>query len=77
MKNIMKLAYCLGDCPPSWRNFIHQIQVSPDDVPLQVIQHELSKFGARYVESASLYRIPDHVEFDSVKQLTWFTLMWS
>lgn len=76
MKNIMKLAYCLGDCPPSWRNFIHQIQrPPPDDVPLQVIQHELSKFGARYIISHD--RAPDHVEFDSVKQLTWFTLMWS
>lgn len=77
MKHVMKLAYCLGDCPKCWLNFIHQIQVGPYDVPMQVIQQELSKFGARYVESTSLNEIPDHIEFDSSKQLSWFILRWS
>lgn len=77
MKQVMKLGYNLVDCPMSWRNFVLQIQKDSDsdfpfDVPLQIIQQELSKFGARYVES-----LPDHVEFDSAKQLTWFMLQWS
>lgn len=73
---VMKLGYNMVDCPTSWQNFIHQIQrPPPDDVPLQVIQHELSKFGARYIISHD--RAPDYVKFESEEQLTWFTLKWA
>lgn len=73
---VMKLGYNMVDCPTSWQNFVKYIQKDPyRDVPMLIIQRELKKFGARYIISHD--RTPDHVKFESEKQLAWFTLKWA
>lgn len=74
MNNVLKLAYNMTDCHPSWRNFFDsRCRDMPEDefgdVKLSELNNELQKWNAVYIEST--------VVFNSDSDLNWFLLSWS
>ena len=73
----MELAFGLDGCPLAWQNFITWLQKESNnfhrDVAMNIIQRELKKFNAEYIEHHPEY----YVSFDTEQDYTWFTLRWS
>ena len=70
------LGFRLIDCPIYWQNFILALHTNgkyEHDVPMPIIQRELKRYNARYVEIAHTI---DYIEFQSDKDLTVFALRW-
>ena len=64
------------NCPISWQNMIHHLQLEDDRaVPVEIINCELAKHGGKY-QVRDLNKI-SYMEFETAAAYTMFALRWA